>query len=236
MAITFSGFRFDVSKFCNIPLDSPALQSVLDNLDSDDAWDETNPLEKAMFEAGETRYDMNTLRKGHKRTSHSDYMEEKTSSKEKKSKSKDVDEPPVVRVKLENPMHTERQTKVTCLKSGKAALQKLLEQAEDMVAHLEHKGKTEDRESTASKTALLTQFLQQLRTYIIKATALSKEELTQEVLAELEEWSQKTMAHKDGMTNHLKVLMSTFVFGHFELQHFPCVCQIHPKESMFVNV
>ena len=53
--------RFDVSKWTHMPLDTIALQCVLNNLPSDNEWDKTDPMQKAMFEAGELRYDLNAL-------------------------------------------------------------------------------------------------------------------------------------------------------------------------------
>lgn len=113
--------RFDVSKFCNIPLDSDALKSVLANLPSDADWDKSNPLEKAMFEAGEPRYCMDGLKKSFKRTYEEEFIGEKTtSSKERKSKSKEAVQPQV-KVKMEHPQMVSLRQKLNVMKSGKGA-------------------------------------------------------------------------------------------------------------------
>ena len=114
-------FRYDVSKFTNIPLEDPALKFVLANLDSDTAWDVDDPIQKAMLDAGELRFDLSSLKRGYKKTNHEEYMEEKHStSKEKATKTKDgTPSTGLVRIKEENKLGRELKEKMAVLKSAK---------------------------------------------------------------------------------------------------------------------
>ena len=111
-----------MAAFLNMPLDSDALQIVLTQLPQDMEWNKDLPLERALFQAAEPRYDMTGLQKTYKQSSHEEFVGEKTTaSKEKKAKSKE-DIPSsgsTVKIKTEAPNIREFKQKMHVLKTGK---------------------------------------------------------------------------------------------------------------------
>ncbi len=112
--------RYDVSKFTNIPLEDPSLKFVLANLESDMNWDESDPLQKAMLDAQELRFNLGSLKRGYKKTVHEEFMAEKSStSKEKATKTKDGAPAVTLKIKEENKYARELKDKMAVLKSAK---------------------------------------------------------------------------------------------------------------------
>ena len=113
--------RFDVAKFTHIPIDDPALKFVLANLESDMKWNADDPLQKAMLDASELRFNLAHLNRGYKNTVHEEFMSEKSStSKEKATKTKDGVRPvATLKIKEENKHARELKEKMAVLKSAK---------------------------------------------------------------------------------------------------------------------
>lgn len=54
-----SHHRYQVADLLKMPIDAPELQGILNSMDSDNNWDETDPTQKTFKTAGLTRYKLN---------------------------------------------------------------------------------------------------------------------------------------------------------------------------------
>ena len=69
-------WRYDVAKFLNMKEYDPNLAIILQNLHSDDDWNQEDPLQKGFYLAHLKRYDLFSLRKSYKELSDSEHETE----------------------------------------------------------------------------------------------------------------------------------------------------------------
>ena len=111
-----------MAKFLNIPVESDVLTAVLEELPSDSNWDMSDPVQRAYLAKDEKRYDLGSLKRSYKNSKVTDFHQEKMlSSKEKKSKVKDVTEAAASSkpVKIENEKWLEVKQQLGVMKMGK---------------------------------------------------------------------------------------------------------------------
>ena len=84
------------------------------------AWELNDPIQRAMKNANEKRYDLSTLRKSSKRTMQEEFAgDELVNSRDKKTRSSDTVQSVEVKVKVENPTYLSFKQQLGVLRTGK---------------------------------------------------------------------------------------------------------------------
>lgn len=79
-----------------------------------------------------------------------------------------------------------------------------MESAQDVVMELRHKNLHTEEKAMEEKVLALAGFLGELRSTLVKSQGLRREDVTAEILQELEDLIQNGLLHREGMQETMK--------------------------------
>jgi hypothetical protein len=190
-----------------MPHDCPALDPILEGLDSDSLWKEDNAIERGYLKAGLVRYLFHKLGSVLTHASvnrHQDVIQSNSDSKQSSKAFNSEPKTKVAKIKLENPSYQKLVDKTKILKSAKTRLEKELGASEDLLARMVARNKTGGHTEIVEKVeecqGKLSAFLKELRQHIAEVGVLTiSDEIQPDTIGQMLQIIESCKAHQTGI-------------------------------------